>query len=188
MLAAPCACLGHRLHNPWQLQPWGCKTQSCPRSSHSLRADLTCQGCQAFQNLRTIKLGKSSFPTETGQNLQLLNAPGIVDVKARAKCWMLAQRGRDGDKKDHFSFFNTLFSNKAPVVCAHQALLWWGVRAVLCWVAVPAPVPRQGCPGLMWPGAIPHNYYEQVLFSLEIKGLLSKCPIFMKYCFFCGQV
>lgn len=30
---------------------------------------------------------------------------------------------------------------------------------------------------------IPHNYSEQALFSLEIKSLLSKYPIFMKYCF-----
>lgn len=50
-------------------------------------------------------------------------------------------------------------------------------------VAVPAPITRQGCPDLMPSEVIPHNYSEQALFSLDIKSLLSKYPIFMKYCF-----
>lgn len=50
-------------------------------------------------------------------------------------------------------------------------------------MVVLAPVARQGRPDLMWSEVIPHDYNEQVLFSLEIKRLLSKYPIFMKYCF-----
>lgn len=104
----------------------GCGVAKCKavHGSHAPathpRAVLICLGCQAFQKpitrvLTSGKLGKSLFPTETGQNLQLLQCPDTADVKAHAKCWMLAQRGRDGERRDNCSFFSTLFINKAPV-------------------------------------------------------------------------
>lgn len=124
--AQGCSWLGHRLHNPaWQLWPWGCKMQSCPwqsRSSDSPESWPHLPGLPGFPKAHnkmlitrvlTTKSGKSLFPTETGQNC--CNAPEIEDVKVHAKCWKLAWRGRDGERRGRFSFFKTLFINKAPV-------------------------------------------------------------------------
>lgn len=87
-----------------------------------------------------------------------------------------------GGRRDHFSLFNTFSSLKHLCECTSAPSVL-GSRGRACWVAAPAPIARQGCPDLMRSEVIPHSYYEQALFSLEIKGLLSKSPIFMKYCF-----
>lgn len=98
-----------------------------------------------------------------------------------AGCWQ--RQGGTGREEGSFFLFQYIFMNKASARVHIRAPLRRGAGAAPRWVVVLTPVARHGRPDLMWSEVIPHNYYEQVLFSLEIKSLLSKYPIFMKYCF-----
>lgn len=136
--------LVHRLHNPArQLRLWSCKTRSCLWQSHcgdsseSKLLSSSVRGARLSKStkmpisrvLTSSKLGKSIFPTETGQEKQLLQCPSIVDVKARARCWLLAGRGRDGEGGGiifhfpiHFSLIKHLRGCTSGLLCGGE----WG--------------------------------------------------------------